>query len=56
MPASITMPKWPAYLMGAAAAACVYPALTTPAPTAAEHGSAAGTTSNIGPLARLPRL
>ena len=28
------MPKWPAYLMAAAAAACVYPALTTPAPAA----------------------
>lgn len=28
------MPKWPAYLMGALAAACAYPALTTPAPAA----------------------
>ena len=29
-----TMPKWPAYLMGAFAAACAYPAITTPPPEA----------------------
>ena len=28
----ITMPKWPAYVMGAFAIACTYPAVTTPLP------------------------
>ena len=28
------MPKWPAYLMGAFAIACAYPAVTTPPPQA----------------------
>jgi heat shock protein HslJ len=28
-----TMPKWPAYLMLAAAAACAYPAVTSPPPS-----------------------
>ena len=31
----ITMPKWPAYIMGAFAVACAYPALTMPPPDAA---------------------
>jgi uncharacterized membrane protein len=42
----VTMPKWPAYVMAAAAAACAYPALTTSAPapasSAAERYSARG--------------
>ena len=29
---TVTMPRWPAYLMGAFAAACAYPAVTTPLP------------------------
>ena len=29
---SVTMPKWPAYLMGAFTIACAYPAVTTPPP------------------------
>ena len=29
---NVTMPRWPAYLMGAFAAACAYPAVTTPPP------------------------
>lgn len=29
-----TMPKWPAYLMAAFAAACAYPAVTAPSPQA----------------------
>jgi uncharacterized membrane protein len=29
---NVTMPRWPAYLMGVFAAACAYPAVTTPAP------------------------
>jgi hypothetical protein len=49
MRTSITMPKWPAYLMAAGAAACAYPALTIPVPTDAEYASAARTASNIGP-------
>src|SRR5215203_5799194 len=28
----VTMPRWPAYLMGAFAAACAYPAVTIPPP------------------------
>ena len=28
----VTMPRWPAYLMGAFAIACAYPAITAPAP------------------------
>ena len=38
------MPQWPAYLMAAAAAACAYPAFTTPAPAsaAAERYTARG--------------
>lgn len=36
------MPKWPAYLMAAGAAACAVPAITTPPPTAAEHYRALG--------------
>jgi uncharacterized membrane protein len=31
----ITMPKWPAYALAALAAACAYPAITTPAPATA---------------------
>ncbi|MDQ4088075.1 MAG: hypothetical protein M3177_08745 [Pseudomonadota bacterium] len=31
------MPKWPAYLMGAFAAACAYPAITTPPPVAESY-------------------
>jgi heat shock protein HslJ len=33
-PQNVTMPRWPAYLMGAFAAACAYPAVTMPSPTA----------------------
>jgi heat shock protein HslJ len=33
----VTMPRWPAWVMGAAAAACAYPAVTIPAPAAPEH-------------------
>jgi heat shock protein HslJ len=29
---NVTMPRWPAYLMGAFAAACAYPAVTSAAP------------------------
>ena len=29
---AVTMPRWPAYLMGAFAIACAYPAMTAPAP------------------------
>ncbi len=35
----VTMPKWPAWLMFAFAAACAYPAMTTEAPAAAEEGN-----------------
>jgi uncharacterized membrane protein len=38
----ITMPKWPAYVMAAAAAACAWPALTTPPPAEAERYRAIG--------------
>ena len=31
---SVTMPKWPAYVMGAFALACAYPAMTASAPVA----------------------
>jgi uncharacterized membrane protein len=30
-----TMPRWPAYVMGAFAAACAYPAMTNPPPATA---------------------
>ena len=33
----VTMPKWPAYLMAAFAAACAYPAVTTPPPEAESY-------------------
>ena len=33
----VNMPRWPAYLMGAVAAACVYPAATMPPPEAANY-------------------
>ena len=33
-PQNVTMPRWPAYLMGAFAAACAYPAVTMPSPAA----------------------
>ena len=32
MGTNVTMPRWPAYLMGLFAVACAYPAVTTPAP------------------------
>ena len=39
----VTMPRWPAWAMFAAAAACAYPALTTPAPgPIQEHYEARG--------------
>ena len=31
----VTMPRWPAYVMGVFAAACAYPAMTNPAPSTA---------------------
>lgn len=31
-PTPLAMPRWPAYLLGAMAAACAYPAVTTPHP------------------------
>ncbi len=34
----VTMPKWPAYLMGAFALACAYPAVTAPSPAAENYG------------------
>jgi uncharacterized membrane protein len=34
MSTSVTMPKWPAYVLLAGAAACAYPAITTEAPAA----------------------
>ncbi|HWT11534.1 MAG TPA: hypothetical protein VN231_02155 [Allosphingosinicella sp.] len=34
---NVTMPRWPAYLMGAFAAACAYPAITTPPPEAESY-------------------
>ena len=45
------MPKWPAYLMGAFAAACVYPAATMPPPEAETYravGQEPGWTLAIG--------
>ena len=39
-PPNVTMPRWPAYLMGAFAAACAYPAVTTPPPAAESHRAA----------------
>lgn len=36
----VTMPKWPAYLMGAFALACAYPAITASAPMAGKEGAA----------------
>lgn len=33
----VTMPRWPAYLLLALAAACAYPAVTAPAPSAAAY-------------------
>ena len=33
----VNMPRWPAHLMGAVAAACVYPAATMPPPEAASY-------------------
>ena len=36
------MPRWPAYVMGAFAAACAYPAITAPAPAAVESYRALG--------------
>lgn len=36
----VTMPKWPAYLMAAAAAACAYPAFTNPPPPEVEQHAA----------------
>ena len=39
----VTMPRWPAWAMAAAAAACAYPAMTTPAPgPIQEHYQARG--------------
>jgi len=39
----VTMPRWPAWAMAAAAAACAYPAMTTPAPgPLQEHFQARG--------------
>lgn len=39
---AVTMPKWPAYVMLAAAAACAYPAVTTPPGSPAETYRALG--------------
>ena len=36
----VTMPKWPAYVMGAFALACAYPAITASAPAPASYGPA----------------
>jgi len=33
----VTMPRWPAWVMFAAAAACAYPAVTTPPPEAPQE-------------------
>ena len=38
----VPMPRWPAWLMGAVAAACAYPAVTTPPPAAREAYRALG--------------
>ena len=34
---NVTMPRWPAWLMGGFAAACAYPAVTTPHPAAESY-------------------
>ena len=36
---NVTMPRWPAYLMGAFAAACAYPAVTMPPPGLESYGA-----------------
>jgi uncharacterized membrane protein len=36
------MPRWPAWVLFGAAAACAYPAVTTPAPAPQEHYEARG--------------
>lgn len=38
----VTMPRWPAWVMLGTAAACAYPAVTSPPPTAQEHYEARG--------------
>jgi uncharacterized membrane protein len=38
----VTMPRWPAWILFGAAAACAYPAVTTPAPARQEHYEARG--------------
>ena len=48
---NVTMPRWPAYLMGAFAAACAYPAVTTPPPAVESYralGQEPGWTLTIG--------
>ena len=48
---NVTMPRWPAYLMGAFAAACAYPAVTTPPPAVDSYralGQEPGWTLTIG--------
>ena len=50
-PQNVTMPRWPAYLMGAFAAACAYPAVTTPPPETETYralGQEPGWTLTIG--------
>lgn len=48
---NVTMPRWPAYLMGAFACACAYPAMTSPLPGAELYralGQEPGWNLNIG--------
>jgi len=48
---NVTMPRWPAYLMGAFLMACAYPAVTTPPPQMESYraaGQAPGWDLDIG--------
>ena len=46
---NVTMPRWPAYLMGAFAAACAYPAVTMPPPGLEGDGALAAATVSAAP-------
>jgi hypothetical protein len=49
---NVTMPRWPAYLMGAFAVACAYPAVTMPPPGLESYNALADAAASAAPTGR----
>lgn len=52
---AVTMPRWPAYVMGAFALACAYPAITASAPAPDSKGAPAAKPAEAAPAANLAK-